>query len=109
MTRTNIQPLAQRKPGRPRKDAAVVDPQLLPLERIGFNDLKALTHWGAEKIERFVHRGDYLGRRLPTYLDHGQLNNKGLPCRFWMRSEVLAYMAAMSERFRPSSTLSSAV
>lgn len=103
MSAPNITPLpVPRKRGRPRKDEAPVKPAALPAERIGFNDLKALTGWGAAKIDRFVERGDYLGRRLPTYLDHGQLTNKGMPCRFWLRSEVLAFMAALTERYHAS-------
>lgn len=102
MTAPNVTPLPLRKRGRPRKDSVPVDANRLPAERIGFNELRALTGWGAAKIDRFIERGDYLGRRLPTYLDHGQLNNKSMPCRFWLRTEVLSFVKALSERYHPS-------
>lgn len=103
MSAPNVSPLpAPRKRGRPGKDAPPVDPAALLTERIGFNELKDLTGWGATKIERFVERGDYLGRRLPTYLDYGHLTYKGMPCRFWLRSEVLAFMAALAQVYHPN-------
>ena len=98
----NVQPLPlPRRRGRPRKDAGAVRPDQIP-ERLGFNDLRALTGWGATKLSRYIHQGDARGRLLPTYLDHSRLNAKGCPCRFWLRSEVLAFLASLTERFHPA-------
>lgn len=105
-TPDNITQLPAHKRGRPRKDAAPVDPNALPTERLGFNELRALTHWGADKIEGFVERGDWQGRKLPTYLDHSRLTRRRTPVRFWLRTEVLAFMAALTERYHPHSAAS---
>lgn len=103
MSAGNVKTLTTRKRGRPRKDSLPVDPAALPAERIGFVELRQLTGWGANKIETFINTGDHLGRRLPTYLDHSRMNYKRCPVRFWFRTEVLAYVTALIERYQPSS------
>ena len=103
MSADNIKPLTARKRGRPRKDSLPVDPAALPAERIGWVELRQLTHWGVDKIETFIERGDHLKRRLPTYLDYSRMNRKRCPVRFWLRTEVLAFMAALTERYQPRS------